>query len=107
MSFFKMKGTHKFSVFRGQVQNKLIETGAITIEFSFSLICFDISFYSEKQKHKSFEKKKSNVPCGAKKRGIYISARCKPTVRGLTSFPALRATLFPGFSLQLVPVRSE
>ena len=57
MSFFKMKGTHKFSVFRGQVQNKLIETGAITIEFSFSLVCFDISFYSEKQKHKSFEKK--------------------------------------------------
>ena len=27
--------------------------------------------------------------CGAKKRGIYISARRKPVVRGLTSFPAL------------------
>ena len=28
--------------------------------------------------------------CGAKKRGIYISARRKPLVRGLPSFPALQ-----------------
>ena len=28
--------------------------------------------------------------CGAKKRDIYISARRKPLVRGLTSFPALQ-----------------